>query len=204
MKKFKVGDIVRANAKSDQYDITNIENEWEGTVISVNDRGCFKAITNSSKRCCQGEVWDGLYPDCFDLVKESKKGKVLVSNQATILFDEDGKKYVSKCSGEEFDLEKGIMMCLCKKHGHTYEDIKKLLKNTKYKDGKEVKRKAAVGEYIKIVSPFMAGDCYKKGDILEVGLEANREVFCKGMQVPIFESEYVVLEGYKPKRRFRM
>ncbi|MFQ8657463.1 MAG: hypothetical protein ACLR88_06830 [[Clostridium] innocuum] len=66
---------------------------------------------------------------------------MLVSDQTTILFDEDGKKHVSKCSNEEFDIEKGIMMCLCKKHGYTYQDIRRLLKNVEFK---EVERRGSV------------------------------------------------------------
>lgn len=199
MKKFKVGDIVRANAKSDRYNITNIENEWVGRVIFVYDSGRFIAKTISSKSRLNNEEQYELSPDCFDLVKESKKGKVLVSNQATIIFDEDGKKYVSKCSGEDFDLEKGIMMCLCKKHGYTYEDIRKFIKNTECKDVKEVKCEAAVGEYVKVIAPLMAEDHYKTGDILKVKESFNGKVFCEGVPIVLVSSEYVVLKGYKPE-----
>lgn len=199
MEKFKVGDIVRANENSEKYRITSIINKWVGRVITVDDDGYFSAMTISSIDNSKGNIYYSLDPREFNLVKSSKTNKVLVSNQATIFFDKYGEKYVSKCSNEEFDLEKGIMMCLCKKHGYTYEDIRRLLKNVEFKEVKEEKRRALVGEYIEIVSPEITGGYYKKGDILKVKKVLPDEIYCEGIGIHIFDSEYVVLRGYKPE-----
>lgn len=199
MKNFKVGDIVRANENSEKYRVTSIKNKWVGRVITVDDDGDFSAMTISSIDNSKGDIYYSLNPREFNLVKSSKTNKVLVSNQATIFFDEYGEKYVSKCSNEEFDLEKGIMMCLCKKHGYTYEDIRRFLNNAEYKEVKSVKYKAAVGDYIKIVSPGITGGYYKKGDILKVKKALPDEIYCEGIGIHIFDSEYVVLRGYKPE-----
>lgn len=199
MKKFEIGDIVRANKLSLVYRSTTLENKWVGRVTAVNEDGFFKAKTIKSALDNYGQCYFDLDPRYFDLVKILRKDCALVSNQTTILFDENGEKYVSKCSNEEFDLEKGIMMCLCKKHGYTYEDIRRLLKNVEFKEVKEEKRRALVGEYIKIVSPEITGGYYKKGDILKVKKALPDEIYCEGIGTHIYDSEYVVLRGYKPE-----
>lgn len=74
---------------------------------------------------------------------------------------------------------------------------------------KEVKRHAKKGEWVKIVKPALAGGHYKEGDILEVVEEYSRSLFgdtcvrCKVLDQPdpymVLDSEYVVLENYKPE-----
>ncbi len=60
----------------------------------------------------------------------ASKITVLFNNPATILW-KDGKKYVSKAHNEEFDEEKGLLMCLAKANGYTHRDIQKMLKTAK-------------------------------------------------------------------------
>lgn len=60
--------------------------------------------------------------------KFNKKGiKVIFNNPATILFI-DGKKYVSKAHDEEFDEEKGLLMCLAKAQGISHLELKRMIK----------------------------------------------------------------------------
>lgn len=70
---------------------------------------------------------------------------------------------------------------------------------------REVNRHAKVGEYIKIVDPMhVRGVCreYKIGDILHVEREViGGGVACEGTTEGICDSEYVVLEGYKPEQK---
>lgn len=139
MEKFKVGDIVKA-CDDERYSYTSAKNEWVGKVIRIYDDGEFEAKTIKTRNGNKGVVYR-LNSGYFELMKRPRTNYVLVSNQATIFFDENGEKYVSKCSNEEFDLEKGIMMCLCKKHGYTYQDIRRLLKNVEFK---EVERRGSV------------------------------------------------------------
>ena len=66
---------------------------------------------------------------------------------------------------------------------------------------KEVTRRAEIGEYIKIVKPFVTFDNYKKGDIFKVKEKYGQDsvrVFGT-FDTCIFEHEYVVLENYKPE-----
>lgn len=57
----------------------------------------------------------------------AKNMRVIFSNPATILFV-DGKKYVAKAHNEEFDEEKGLLMCLAKAAGISHLDLNRLLK----------------------------------------------------------------------------
>ena len=66
-----------------------------------------------------------------------------------------------------------------------------------------VKRKAKVGEYIKIVKPFLSGDKYEKEDVFQVIAVKNLSVSVKEVDMIINDDEYVVLEGYKPKEVFK-
>lgn len=66
---------------------------------------------------------------------------------------------------------------------------------------REVKRHARVGEYIKIVHQF-CNLGYQDGDILRVIKEWNgTSVICEGARICVCDSEYVVLEGYKPEQK---
>lgn len=73
----------------------------------------------------------------------------------------------------------------------------------KVKPVKEVKRKAKVGEWIKIVKPDMAFGHYKKGDIIYVPQLWHNgcpyPVFSDGSYLWVGHDEYVVLENYVPE-----
>ena len=62
--------------------------------------------------------------------------KVIFNPPATILYM-NGKKYVSKVHDEEFDEEKGLLMCLAKAHGHSHGELKQMLKNAKRQTNKK-------------------------------------------------------------------
>ncbi|MGN0804383.1 MAG: hypothetical protein ACI4MS_03265 [Candidatus Coproplasma sp.] len=56
--------------------------------------------------------------------------KVIFNPPATILIVGD-KKFVSKVHNEEFDEEKGLLMCLAKANGITHLKLKRILKHAK-------------------------------------------------------------------------
>lgn len=133
-------------------------------------------------------------------------GRVIFNGNATVLI-KDGKKYVSKCKdGDAYDKEKGLLLCLAQANGISYRDLQEMIAGAKDCNDKakvrEVKRKAKVGEYIKIVAPKMTFDDYVKGDIFKVVKVCeggvNREDNKEGECTYIYDSEYVVLENYKP------
>lgn len=139
--------------------------------------------------------------------------KIIFNDNATILL-KDGRRYVTKCqAGDTYDREKGLLLCLAKANGYTYNDICEMLNNAEYLgkkpdaikfDGvREIKRPAKVGEYVKVVNSIHA-DGYKDGDILEIVKVYNSafgEVwyfYHDEMGSFLYEDEYVVLENYKP------
>lgn len=65
---------------------------------------------------------------------------------------------------------------------------------------KEVKRKAKVGEWVKVVNPCDCDiDKYKKDDVMMVTnvLPGNIVSNTNGINNLLYHHEYVVLEGYK-------
>lgn len=85
---------------------------------------------------------------------------------------------------------------------------------------KEVRRRAKVGEYIKIVNAGVTGGCYANGDILKVykldgegffrcgvfcetklRLPKDTDIFNDDGNIVIRDPEYVVLENYKPEEK---
>ena len=69
---------------------------------------------------------------------------------------------------------------------------------------KEVKRLAKVGEYVKIVNAVSSYGNYKNGDILQI---VDDTYFCviygHNPGEALYDHEYVVLEGYKPKKEVK-
>lgn len=59
-----------------------------------------------------------------------KEYKIIFNDPATILFV-NGKKYVAKAHDEEFDCEKGALVCLMKSFGISHLDLKRMIKNAK-------------------------------------------------------------------------
>ena len=66
---------------------------------------------------------------------------------------------------------------------------------------REVKRRAKKGEYVKIVDAEYSYGNYKNGDILKIvdDVDYVRYGYCDGQY--LHDSEYVVLEGYKPEKQ---
>lgn len=67
---------------------------------------------------------------------EQDEYKVIFNKPATILFV-NGEKYISKAHSEDFDEEKGLLMCLAKANGISHATLKKLLKNAQRPSAKE-------------------------------------------------------------------
>lgn len=66
----------------------------------------------------------------FDTVDKIREMRVIFNNPTTILIV-NGKKYIAKAHDEEFDEEKGLLMCLAKASGYTHANLKALLKSAR-------------------------------------------------------------------------
>lgn len=77
MSKFKVGDVVEANEKSNsRYFCTNERNGWVGKVIEVEANGDFTAETIKGDGSKVGSKYNYLVSDYFDLRHPSKKQRI--------------------------------------------------------------------------------------------------------------------------------
>ena len=72
---------------------------------------------------------DALYKGDFEEMK-------IIINEPAVVLIKNGKKYVSKAHDEEFDAEKGLLMCLAKANGVTHLDLKRMLKKATYQSKK--------------------------------------------------------------------
>lgn len=64
----------------------------------------------------------------LDLADKTRGMRVIFNDPTTILIVSN-KKYISKAHDEEFDEEKGLLMCLAKANGYTHANLKALLRN---------------------------------------------------------------------------
>ena len=78
------------------------------------------------------------------------------------------------------------------------EAIKAIVVKMMMSPVKEVKRRAKVGEWIKIVNAVNAGEHYKNGDVLQVQSVQEFALVAWRIGCAIMHSEYVVLENYTP------
>lgn len=89
-------------------------------------------FTATARYGCDGLRSKVTTVDDYRELKSSRttKDKVIFNPPATILW-RNGKKYVSKAHNEEFDEEKGLLMCLAKANGITHLELKRMIKNAK-------------------------------------------------------------------------
>lgn len=194
MRKFKVGDVVKPNKKADEeYTITTTSVVREAIVTELRDYTmCIKIIKGSRS---VGKVFS-VEEECFDLVRKAKQETIVIyrnDNKVVALDKTTGEKAEAKCNpADEFDFRTGAKLAFDRLMG---EDVKP-------DNGvREVKRKAKVGEYIKIVDakPFLIP--YENGEIFRViGIKnATCNVKNSVKSCCVWHDEYVVLENYKPE-----
>lgn len=195
--KFHVGDVVKPNKKADEkYTITTTSVVREAIVTELRDYTMEIKIIKGSRSV--GEVFS-VEEKCFDLVRKAKQETIVIyrnDNKVVALDKSTGKKAEAKCNpSDEFDFHVGAKLAFSRLMG---EDVKP-------DNGvREVKRKAKVGEYIKIVDaqPWMI--TYKNGDIFKVISTSKHGVVIEKDGEPVtaaWHIEYVVLENYKPEEK---
>lgn len=194
--KFYVGDVVKPNKKADEeYTITTTSVVREAIVTELRDYTMEIKIIKGS--CSVGKVF-AVEEKYFDLVRKAKQETIVIyrnDNKVVALDKTTGKKAEAKCNpADEFDFRTGAKLAFNRLMG---EDVKP-------DNGvREVKRKAKVGEYIKIVDaqPWMIP--YKNGDIFKVISTSKLGVVIEKDGKPVtsaWHREYVVLENYKPEK----
>lgn len=199
--KFKVGDRVKV-----KKDIVTLNRRTVGKCGTVKelltDNYCsvefdeFVGGHDCNGFAKEGHGWNHA-EDALDLVKTQNETIVIYrkDNKVIALDKSTGEKAEAKCNpADEFDFRTGAKLAFNRLMG---EDVKP-------DNGvREVKRKAKVGEYIKIVDakPFLIP--YENGEIFRViGVKsATCEVENSVKRCLTWHKEYVVLENYKPEKK---
>lgn len=197
--KFKVGDRVRV--KDEAITINrNVLGKY-GTVKRRMYNYCsveFDKFVGGHN--CDGFTRDGYEWNCgedmLDLVKHQNETIVIYrnDNKVVALDKTTGEKAEAKCNpADEFDFRTGAKLAFSRLMG---EDVKTDI------GVREVKRKAKVGEYIKVVDAHSIFDTYKNGDIFKVTYVTASGCICKNSDgdTGLWHEEYVVLENYKPEK----
>lgn len=193
--KFYVGDVVKPNKKADEnYTITNTSGVREAIVTELRDYTMDIKIIKGSRSV--GEVFS-VEEKCFDLVRKAKQETIVIyrnGNSVVALDKSTGERAEANCNpADEFDFHVGAKLAFSRLMG---EDAKP-------DDGvREVKRKAKIGEYVKVVNAKPAIPSYKNGDIFKVTYVTASGCICKNSDgdTGLWHEEYVVLENYKPEK----
>lgn len=198
--KFKVGDRVKV-----KKDIVTLNRRTVGKCGKVKelltDNYCsvefdeFVGGHDCNGFAKEGHGWNHA-EDALDLVKTQNETIVIYrnDNKVVALDKSTGEKAEANCNpADEFDFRTGAKLAFNRLMG----------KDVKSDNGvREVKRKAKVGEYIKIVDakPFLIP--YENGEIFRViGVKnATCEVENSVKRFYAWHREYVVLENYKPEK----
>ena len=186
-RKFKVGERYKSGCFVDNgavIEITEINGDfvsYKDVVRETTGRKVFKIGSIFSNNLEKVEKVES-----ETIVIYRKDNKVIALDKST------GEKAEAKCNpADEFDFRTGAKLAFNRLMG---ED----------NGVREVKRKAKVGEYIKIVDAKPCWASYKNGDVFKVVSVYKSGVKIKKDGTPVtaaWHSEYVVLENYKPEEK---
>ncbi len=195
--KFKVGDRVVEKINQKKGIVVDfLRNEY---LVLVKFDGWNKGhdgngYTRSGKTYSGNHCWYFCKEE-LEIIKDETIVIYRNDNKVIALDKSTGEKAEAKCNpADEFDYRTGAKLAFNRLMG---EDVKP-------DNGvREVKRKAKVGEYIKIVDakPFLIP--YENGEIFRViGVKsATCEVENSVKRCLTWHEEYVVLENYKPEKK---
>lgn len=185
-RKFKVGERYKSRMILDNAAVIEIT-EINGDFVSYKD---VERETSGRKMFEIGSIFSD------NLEKVGSETIVIYRNDKKVvaLDKSTGKKAEAKCNPvDEFDFRTGAKLAFNRLMG---EDVKP-------DNGvREVKRKAKVGEYVKVVDAKPAILSYKNGDIFKVTYVTTSGCICKSSDgdTGLWHEEYVVLENYKPEK----
>ena len=185
-RKFKVGDRYKSGYFADNGAVIEI--------TEINGSTCFYKDVVGKSVGFKHFNRDSIFASALEEVDETiviyrKDNKVIALDKST------GEKAEAKCNpADEFDFRTGAKLAFNRLMGENVEPDNGV---------REVKRKAKVGEYIKIVDAKPLFNSYKNGDVFKVvsvhktGVEIKKD---GTLVTAAWHSEYVVLENYKPEK----
>lgn len=185
-RKFKVGERYTSKLFVDKDAVIEITKISGGTVF-------YKDVVGESIGLKHFQIGS-----IFSVALEKVDTTIVIyrnDNKVVALDKSIGEKAEANCNpANEFDFRTGAKLAFNRLMG---EDAKP-------DNGvREVKRKAKVGEYIKVVYAMPCLIPYKNGDIFKVNCVTTSGCICKKSEenVGLWHKEYVVLENYKPEEK---
>ena len=175
----------------------------DNEVIALDKRTGKKAIAK-----CSQEAFD------FNIGAKLAFERLMNGNKESTTVDDMRKKLKNYCSDmhcEDCKLHSPVCRCgnnthfMTKDNTGNYEMNDEEIKhafNIVFGTGtNEIKRRAKVGDYVKIVNAVSSYGNYKNGDILQIVDDAYGYArYGNNPGEALYDHEYVVLEGYKPEK----
>lgn len=189
-RKFKVGERYKSGMILDN-----------GAVIEITEiNGDFVSYKDVVRETFGRKVFEigSIFSDNLEKVEKVESETIVIyrnDNKVIALDKSTGEKAEAKCNpADEFDFRTGAKLAFNRLMG---EDVKS-------DNGvREAKRKAKVGEYVKVVNEKSIFNTYKNGEIFKVTCVTKSGCVCKNSekQCSLWHEEYVVLENYKPEEK---
>lgn len=194
-RKFKVGDRVVEKINQKKGIVVDFSKDYDNVLVKFggwNEGHDGRGYTESGKTYYGKHCWY-FCEEQLEIIKDETIVIYRNDNKVVALDKSTGDRAEAKCNpADEFDFRTGVKLAFNRLMG---EDVKT-------DNGvREVKRKAKVGEYVKIVYAMPCLIPYKNGDIFKVNCVTASGCICKNSDgdVGLLHEEYVVLENYKPE-----
>ena len=195
-RKFKVGDRVVEKINQKKGIVVDFSKDYDNVLVKFggwNEGHDGRGNTESGKTYYGKHCWY-FCEEQLEIIKDETIVIYRNDNKVVALDKSTGDRAEAKCNpADEFDFRTGVKLAFNRLMG---EDVKP-------DNGvREVKRKAKVGEYVKIVYAMPCLISYKNGDIFKVNYVTALGCICKKSEenVGLWHKEYVVLENYKPEK----
>lgn len=196
-RKFKVGDRVVEKKGQKKGIVVDFSKDYENVLVKFggwNEGHDGRGYTESGKTYYGKHCWY-FCEEQLEIIKDETIVIYRNDNKVVALDKSTGEKAEANCNpADEFDFRTGAKLAFNRLMG---EDVKP-------DNGvREVKRKAKVGEYIKVVYAMPCLIPYKNGDIFKVNCVTTSGCICKKSEenVGLWHKEYVVLENYKTEEK---
>ena len=147
MAKFKVGDIIKANKKSNkEYLVTNQKNGWTGIVLEIQSDSSIGVATLTPERYKGKQfIVEEAY---FDIAENRPNITHIVNKNAVIVKLDGGRKGVAKCSPDDkFNLAFGTALAVARAYGDKETEAKLLAEPS---EPVKEEPKFKVGELVRI------------------------------------------------------
>lgn len=195
-RKFKVGDRVVEKINQKKGIVVDFSKDYDNVLVKFggwNEGHDGRDYTESGKTYYGKHCWY-FCEEQLEIIKDETIVIYRKDNKVVALDKSTDEKAEAKCNpADEFDFRTGARLAFNRLMG---EDVKP------GNGVREVKRKAKVGEYIKVVDAHSIFGTYKNGDILKVTDVTSAGCECEGsdaLSPGLWHEEYVVLENYKPE-----